>query len=187
MSETTAPVYLGIIVSRLERSLAWYREHFGVQGEELTDGWAKLTFADTTEIELVEGDRSRPGLSFPSYGTDGGPPVMPGYGCAEPDDVAEGLVVARRLPDWIVVVAPDGLRVVLTSREGDARTGLVGFRYSSPEPDVQRSFLERIGSTDAVEGSDTVAVVPVIAAGRDAVLEDPDGTTLVLVDDPAGV
>lgn len=186
MSDRAAPVYLGIIVSALDRSLAWYCEQFDVEFRDRVQGSAMLRFPDDSEIELIEGDRSHPGLSFPSYGNDGGPPLLPGYGCIEPDETAEGLTVVRRLPDWIVVVAPDGLRVVLTDRDSDAHTGLVGFRFGSPQPEDQRSFFERIGSSDTVGQAGTVSVLPVIAADRDATLEDPDGTTLVLVRDRPG-
>jgi catechol 2,3-dioxygenase-like lactoylglutathione lyase family enzyme len=183
----TVAAYAGIIVTDLARSLAWYREQLPeALSDGVADGWVKLTFADDSEIELVEGDPTRPGLSFPSYGRDDGPPVLPGYACPDPDELAEGLTVARRLPDWIVVVTPDGLRLVLAGRDGDTKQGLVAFRYTSPDPAPQQQFLERIGSADEVVDGAGVTVVPVLAVGREATLTDPDGNTLVLVREYAG-
>lgn len=183
---TPEACYAGIIVSDLERSVGWYREQLsGAAVDGPADGWAKLRFGDGSEIELVEGDPARPGLSFPSYGSDAGPPVLPGYGCAEPDAVADGLPIARQLPGWIVVISPDGLRLVLSGSDSDERQGVVAFRYTSPDPQALESFLARLG-VDAVIDEGPLGVVPVLVGGREATLTDPDGTTLVVVRGPAG-
>lgn len=175
------PVYAGIVVSDVAVSAAWYREALDCTVEEHGDGWSCLVFPDNTTIELFAGDPARAGNTFPSYGGAHGPPVMPGYTVDDPEEVIKGLLVTRSLPDWYVVVAPDGLRVVVTQRETDAAPGLVGFRFASPAPAQQRGFLDRLGVADDVGQGSEPAVVPVIRGDRAARLLDPDGTPIEVV------
>jgi catechol 2,3-dioxygenase-like lactoylglutathione lyase family enzyme len=92
------PAYAGIIVSRIERSVAWYADVLGVEPGAPQDGWVTLPLGDGSTLELVAGDLGRPGLSFPSYGREQGPPVMAGYSVEDPDAAADGLeVVVVRL------------------------------------------------------------------------------------------
>jgi catechol 2,3-dioxygenase-like lactoylglutathione lyase family enzyme len=173
--------YAGIIVSQLERSAAWYAEVLEVEPQRAQDGWVKLPLGDGSEIELVAGDLRHPGYTFPSYGKEHGPPVMAGYSVEDADEAAAGLDVVRRLPGWVVVIAPDRLRLVLCEQDSRADSGLVGFRYTSTAAAEQQAFLTSIDVVDVVTEGEAVRVVPVIAAGRDATLVDPDGTVLECV------
>lgn len=171
---SAVPVWAGVIVADLGTSTAWYATELGCVPDEVGDGWQALRFRDGSVIELYAGDRGRPSLIFPSYGAEREPPVMTGFAVEEPASVAADLRVARSLPGWIVVVAPDGLRVVLTDRDGDGASGLVGFRYTSPKPAPQRQFFDRLGvMADVAEGDR--GAVPVVAGSRDARVFDPDG------------
>lgn len=181
MTGTVVPVYAGIVVSDVAASAAWYEEVLACRLDEHGDGWSCLTFPDLSTIELFAGDPARAGETFPSYAGADGPPVMPGYAVDDPEEVIDGLRVTRSLPDWYVVVAPDGLRVVVTLRETEAAPGLAGFRFISPAPEPQRHFLADLGVTDHVAAGFAPAVVPVIAADRSARLTDPDGTPIELV------
>lgn len=174
-------VWAGVICTDLEVSVPWYVDTFGGQLAERGGRWAVVRFADGSAFELYAGRRDMPGLTFPSYGRDAGPPVMPGYSLEEPEVAAETLEVARSLPDWIVVVGPLGLRVVLTSRDSTPDEGLVGFRYASPEPAALQEFLRSVGSDDAVASGQALEVVPVVRAGRSEQVTDPDGTVIDLV------
>jgi catechol 2,3-dioxygenase-like lactoylglutathione lyase family enzyme len=178
---SAAPCYVGLIVRDLARAEAWYTEHLGARVADRDAGWTALELDGGSRIELTAGDPLRPGLSFPSYGAETGPSVMPGFNVDDPDEVAVGLTVARRLPEWIVVVAPDRVRVVLTCNDCDGSRGLVGFRWRTPDPAAQESFLRRIGADGDVEHSDVRGVVPVFAVGRDEAVTDPDGHALQLV------
>lgn len=177
----TAAVWAGIIVADLALSAAWYTDVLGTAMSDAGDGWVAFALDGGGVIELYGGDRDRPGLIFPSYGADRGPPVMPGFCVADPVEAADGLEVMRTLPDWVVVAAPDGLRLVLTDRDCEPRRGLVGFQFASPEPAALRGFLARVGLPADVDHGRRHAVVPVIAADRDEDLADPDGTPVRLV------
>jgi catechol 2,3-dioxygenase-like lactoylglutathione lyase family enzyme len=175
--------WAGIIVRDLEASVTWYVETTGGTVEEHTDRWAVLRFEDGSSIELQAGDPAAPGLTFPSYGHDSGPPVMPGFAVEDAEEVADGLEVARALPGWIVVVAPDGLRIVLAERECGPGRGLVGFAFESGQPEALRAFLEGLGVDAAVDGEQAVGVVPVVAVpgAAHAQVTDPEGNRLRLV------
>lgn len=177
-----APVYAGIVVSDVAVSAAWYTRVLSCAVEDEGEGWSCLRFPDGSAIELFGGDPRRAGETFPSYGGAPGPPVLPGYAVDEPDDAVVGLHIARSLPDWHVVVAPDGLRVVVTLREGGGGDlGLRGFRLSTPAVAEQRAFLGRLGAEDSVDWGPVPAVVPRIAADRSASVTDPDGTPIELL------
>lgn len=177
---TAIPVYAGVVVSNLEQALVWYERVLDCHLAERGIGWVMLRFDNGSVIELFEGDPAQPERTFPSYGSHRGPSVMPGYAIEDPEFTAANLPVARQLPDWVVVVAPDGLRIVLSSREGDGHAGIIGFRFSSPDPDVQQAFLDQIEIKDPVlEG--TVGAVPLVAAERDGEVADPDGNRFLLV------
>lgn len=175
---TPIAVYAGVIVSDLARSVPWYVRTLGGRVSEEGSDWACLRLADDSAIELVLGDAEHPGLSFHSYGGDPGPPVLPGYAVADPRGAAAGLRVVHHLPEWIVVVAPDGVRLVLTDREGAGDAGLIGFRFASPRPDEQAAFLGRLGIDAEVVAAERPAVVPVLAGRVATILRDPDGTPL---------
>lgn len=181
MSGLVWPVYAGIVVSDVAASAQWYARELTCPVTERGNGWCCLTFPDHSTIELFAGDPARPGETFPSYGGAPGPPVMPGYAVDEPDDVVANLRVARSLPDWHVVVAPDGLRVVVTRRDTDHAVGLVGFHLLSPAVAEQRAFLDALGATDALDWGPAPAVVPRVAAARTGRILDPDGTAIELV------
>ena len=181
MTRPPVPVYAGIVVSDVTASVAWYEQSLACSIREQGPGWTCLAFPDNTIIELFAGDPTRAGETFPSYGGEQAPPVMPGYALEDPDLVLDGLQVARSLPDWHVVVAPDGLRVVLTVRDTDDLRGLAGFRFASPASDAQQRFLDRLGLPGHVAFGQVPTVVPVVGADRDASLVDPDGTPLELV------
>lgn len=179
MTIRVAPVYAGIVVSDVAASAAWYREALDCTVEDQGDDWTCLVFRDHSTIELFAGDPARAGDTFPSYGGAHGPPVMPGYTVDDPEEAIKGLRVTRSLPNWYVVVAPDGLRVVVTLRDTDAAAGgIVGFRFASPAPAEQRGFLEQLGVADPVAPGSQPAVVPVIGGDRAARLIDPDGTPI---------
>ncbi|HUH07673.1 MAG TPA: VOC family protein [Egibacteraceae bacterium] len=180
---TPIPAYAGIVVSDLDASAAWYSETLGCRLSDEGARWTSLAFADGSIIELFEGDRRRPGSTFPSYGADPGPAVLPGYAVEDPGEAAAGLTVARRLPDWLVVIAPDGLRVVLAARESDGASGLVGFDYCSEDPAALESFLTDLGVPASVDKGQAEVVIRV-RGPEGAQLGDPDGTRVVVVASP---
>lgn len=175
--------WAGVIVSDVEASAAWYAQALGARVPDRDERWAKLTFPNGTTIELFTGDRSDPGASFPSYGADPGPPVMPGYAIEDPEALVEahGLEVARFLPGWLVVVAPDRLRMVLLSADPRRGQGLVGFRFSTISRADQERFLDQVdvAGPEMVDGE--VGVTPVFRGRRSVELQDPDGTRIVVV------
>lgn len=179
----SAPVaaYVGIVVSDVATSAQWCEAALRCTPEQRGEGWACLLFSDGTSIELFEGDPTRPGATFPSYAGHDGPAVMPGYSVDEPETAVEGLTVARSLPDWHVIVAPDGLRVVVTHRNIEGMHGLSGFRYSSPAAQELRAFFERLGVSDPVTRGTRTSVVPVVVAESAERLIDPDGNPFDLV------
>lgn len=181
---TAAAAWAGIIVADLALSAAWYADVLGVAVADAGAGWVAFRLEGGGMIELYGGDRDRPGLVFPSYGADDGPPVMPGFCVEDPAEAADGLPVMRALPDWVVVAAPDGLRLVLTDRDCEPCRGLVGFAFASPDPGALRGFLARVGLQAEVEPARRHAVVPVIVADREEILQDPDGTAVRLVCSP---
>jgi catechol 2,3-dioxygenase-like lactoylglutathione lyase family enzyme len=180
---TARAAWAGVIVSDLPESIGWYAAQLGMTVLEQEPAWAKLGFPNRTTLELYRGDPTRPGGVFPSYGTDDGPPVLPGYAVDSPEELAEteALRVARALPGWVVVAAPDRLRLVLLEAEVGKGRGLVGFRFTSTASKAQRHFLDRltIFGPEVVDGE--VAVVPVVLGQRTAVLTDPDGTAIAVV------
>lgn len=180
------PVYAGIVVSDIAVSAAWYEQVLGCPVSEGGQDWVCLRFPDHSSIELFAGDPRHAGAVFPSYGGAHAAAVMPGYAVADPEEAVEGLPVARRLPDWYVVVAPDGLRVVLTTRDSDAPSRFVGFRFTSPIVDAQQRFLAALGVVDEVAAGDDLGAVPLIGADRTEMLSDPDGTFLQLMAVPPG-
>lgn len=180
---TAVAVWAGIVVSDVETSAEWYAETVGGEIAERADGWVKLTLRNGTSMELFAGDRARLGRVFPSYGADPGPPVMPGYAVEDPAALVElrRLVVARSLPDWIVVSGPDLLRVVLTAGTPGRGRGLLGFRYTTDGvADEQRAFLDSLGVADSLQPGEAVGVVPIFRGRRDAQITDPDGTAIEL-------
>lgn len=181
MTPAVVPVYAGIVVSDVGTSTRWYEQQLPCYLEEEGRGWSCLVFPDRSTIELFAGDPRRAGDTFPSYAGDEGPPVLPGYAVEDPEVVVAGLQVTRTLPDWHVVVAPDGVRIVVTLRDTEARAGLAGFRFTSPVAAEQRSFLALLGIQDDVVGGEPAAVVPLVAADRPGRLVDPDGTRIDLV------
>jgi catechol 2,3-dioxygenase-like lactoylglutathione lyase family enzyme len=176
-------VWAGVIVRDLDASVAWYAETTGAAVEERADRWAALRFEHGSAIELQAGDPSAPGRTFPSYGSDAGPPVMPGFAVEDADEAALGLEVARALPGWVVVVAPGGLRVVLAERECAPGHGLVGFAFGSEQPEALRGFFEGLGIDAVVDRAPALAVAPVVAVPgvADGEVVDPDGNRLRLV------
>lgn len=180
---STSAAWAGIIVADLDASLPWYTRELGAVLAEQDRRWAKLAFPNGSAIELFEGDCASPGTTFLSYGDDPGPPVMPGYAVDDPAELAasQGLRVARALPGWVVVAAPDRLRLALVAADVGAGRGLVGFRFTTTEQEQQRRFLDRIAVVGPEIADGAVAVVPVIAARRAADLVDPDGTAIALV------
>lgn len=178
---TATSVWAGVIVSSLDDALPWYREVTGVGVAESGEGWAVLRFPDGSGFELCEGDPSTPGLVFPSYGADGGPPVMPGFAVEDVEAVLPGLTVARTLPGWVVVVAPGGLRVVLTEQDAKAGEGLVGFEITCPQREELVAFCEHVGATVVINEPGALRVVPVVRGRRDADVTDPDGNLVRLV------
>jgi catechol 2,3-dioxygenase-like lactoylglutathione lyase family enzyme len=175
------PAYVGIVVSDLERSANWYAAALGCMVKEQGSSWISLGFPNWTVIELFDGDPSCPSLTHPSYGLDSATPIIPGYAVDEPTLASAGLRIARQFPDWVVVVTPDALRLVLHRREVRSGRGLVAFRYTSPEPAAQRAFLAALGSTDLVEDHPIHGVVPVVLADRCELVKDPDGNVLEVV------
>ena len=178
---TALPVWAGVIVTDLAVAVRWYAETTRAQVVESTERWASLAFRDGSGFELHLGDPERPGLTFPSYGSNPGPCVMPGFSVDDVEAAAEGLVVARSLPGWIVVAAPGDLRVVLADRDSEAGEGLIGFAFATPGPAELRSFLEHIGADGEVERSGRTRVVPVVVGSDDAELADPEGNPLRVV------
>ncbi|MGH8902117.1 MAG: hypothetical protein ACRDYA_10650 [Egibacteraceae bacterium] len=175
------PAYLGIVVADLDQSTQWYVVTLGCLVDERGSGWVCLGFPNRTVIELFTGDPSCPGLTHPSFGRDSATPVIPGYAVEEPMVASNGLRIVRRFPDWVVVVAPDGMRMVLHRREVCSGRGLVGFRFASPNSAAQRALLSALGSADLVEDHPTHGVVPVVLADSCGVVKDPDGNLLELV------
>lgn len=181
MTGVAVPVYAGIVVSDVVDSASWYERTLPCEVVESGRGWVSLAFPDRTTIELFQGDPRRPGETFPSYVGEQGPAVMPGYAVDEPELVVADLTIARSLPDWHVVVAPDGLRVVVTTREVGEGPGLVGFGFRSPLESAQRAFLAGLGVVDVVESGGCATVVPRVAGDRSGRLTDPDGTPIEFV------
>jgi catechol 2,3-dioxygenase-like lactoylglutathione lyase family enzyme len=181
---TGIAAWAGIIVSDLDRSLRWYCDLLGCEDSERDARWAKIDLPNGTCVELFAGDRRAVGAVFPSYGSDEGPPVLPGYAVEEPEELVtqHELEVVRSLPGWVVVAAPDRLRVVLTTADVGTGRGLLGFRLTSVDVPAQRSFLAVIDPAADVEEGPEVHVTPIVRAGRarDGSVEDPDGTVLLL-------
>jgi catechol 2,3-dioxygenase-like lactoylglutathione lyase family enzyme len=175
--------WAGIIVTDLDRSAAWYARELRAVVADRDERWVKLDFPNGSVIELFRGDRSDPGGTFPSYGMDAGPPVMPGYAVEDAAELvdAHALEVSRSLPGWVVVAAPDRLRVVLMGTEPGGGGGLAGFRFTSTAGADQRRFLEALSVEGAELADGEIAVVPVVRCGRSGEVADPDGTPLVLV------
>jgi catechol 2,3-dioxygenase-like lactoylglutathione lyase family enzyme len=175
--------WAGVVVRDLDESLAWWASEVGGQIAEREPSWAKLRFTNGTTVELFAGDPADPGAVFPSYGPDPGPPILPGYALDDPEGAAEagGLEVVRSLPGWVVVVAPDRLRIVLLTADVRRGPGLVGFRLTSTSAGDQRAFLDELGiaGPEVVDGE--VAVVPIVRGRRAGSREDPDGRTVELV------
>lgn len=174
------PAWAGIIVRDLEASLAWYRDTLGCGLGDQGARWAVVTFPDGSAIELTVGDPARPGTAFPSYRDDDGPPVMPGFCVDEPAELARSFTVARWLPEWVVVVGPERLRVVLTCHRSDGARGLVGFRVRTPVVDDHRGWFDQLGAIVRVEAGPRLEVAPIVYGGADAELADPDGTAVVV-------
>jgi catechol 2,3-dioxygenase-like lactoylglutathione lyase family enzyme len=179
---TPSACFAGVIVRDLATSIAWYTKTLACRLVESGSEWAVLELDGGSRLELTAGDPDRPGLVFPSYGNEPGPGIMPGFNVDEPDEVAAQLTVARQLPDWVVVIAPDRVRVVLTRRDCDPNRGLVGFRWLSPAPQRQQTFLDEVGIADTVFEADRPAVVPLIRGSRPAEVTDPDGHVIAIVD-----
>jgi hypothetical protein len=179
---TALAVYVAVIVTDLRAGASWYEAILRRPVTDQDGRWACIRLPNGSSVELVEGDPTRPGSAFPSYGNDTGPAVLPGFGVEDPEAATIGLRVARRLPEWVVVVAPDGVRLVVTSDEGvgTGGSGLVGFRFTTPMPEAQHAFLTGLGVPAAVEAG-AVGVVPVFASGRDALLTDPGGNPVQLI------
>lgn len=177
-SPVAVPVWAGIVVRDLERSARWYAEALGVAVADRGESFAVVRFRDGSVVELVTGDPARPGTAFPSYRDDPGPPVVPGFRVLEPAETARRLVVARWLPDWIVVVGPHGLRSVLCRGDGEGATGLVDFEVAGPDAESLTTWFAEFGAPVVVAAAERVRVVPVIAGLTDDVLTDPDGTML---------
>lgn len=172
------PVWAGIVVSDLDRSVRWYSDALSIAIVDRGATFAVVRFRDGSAFELVVGDPTRPGSAFPSYGTDPGPAVMPGFRVLEPAETARQLVVARWLPDWIVVVGPLGLRSVLCRGDGEASMGLVDFDIAGPDADALSEWYAGFGASMTVAHAERLHVVPVVAGLTDDELCDPDGTTL---------
>lgn len=179
-SLSVTPVWAGIVVRDLERSTRWYAETLGLAVAERGPGFALVRFADGSALELVAGEPERPGSAFPSYHDEPGPPVVPGFRVADPAETGRGMIVARWLPEWVVVVGPDGLRSVLCRGLGEACTGLVGFDVAGPDPESLTTWFGGFGARVRAGGAPCLRVVPVVAAPVDAELVDPDGTALRL-------
>jgi catechol 2,3-dioxygenase-like lactoylglutathione lyase family enzyme len=179
---TASAAWAGIVVTDLERSVAWYCDLLRCKAAEHDERWAKLDLPNGSCIELFAGNRKAVGEVFPSYGPDPGPPVLPGYAVEDPAELIEqhALEVVRSLPGWVVVAAPDRLRVVLTTADLGEGRGLVGFRLTSIDAAAQRSFLEIFDSAADVVDGPAAHVVPVVRAGREGEVEDPDGTSVLL-------
>jgi len=174
------PVWAGVVVSDLDRSVTWYTATLGCRVRERSRRLAVLGFSDGSTIELVLGDPTRPDSAFPSYHEDPGPPVMPGFAVDDPDELGRAFALASWLPQWVVAVGPQGLRVVLCDRSGSGR-GLCGFQVASPVPDAHREWFASFGATiDAVE-ADELSVAPIVLGTADARHRDPDGTPVVVV------
>jgi catechol 2,3-dioxygenase-like lactoylglutathione lyase family enzyme len=174
-------VYAAVVVSDVAVSSRWYASTLSCTPEEHGEGWSCMLLPDHSAIELFAGDPAHPGRTFPSYAGREGPAVMPGYSVEDPEATVGGLAVARSLPDWHVVVAPDGLRIVVTHRDTDIVLGLVGFRYESPAVRAQRAFLDRLGVDDPVTSGPRPSVVPVVVGDSAQRLADPDGNVIELV------
>lgn len=179
----SAASYAAVVVSDLAVSVPWYVQALGCEEVERGAGWVCLAFDDGSRIELFAGDPRRPGTALPSYGRDTGPPVLPGLGVTEPAEAARDLRVVRRLPGWYVVVAPGGVRIVLTDLEGVAGRGLVGFRWRVPDAEALTRFLRTLGCDDPVEVGEP-AVIPRVAGWHVGTLADPDGTLVECTDRP---
>jgi catechol 2,3-dioxygenase-like lactoylglutathione lyase family enzyme len=177
---TATAAWAGVIVGDLDASSRWYSDVLPVESTESGQGWIAFNLVGGSCVELHAGDRERPGLVFPSYGTQAGPPVMPGFAVDDVGEAAGGFEVLRVFPDWVVVAAPDGLRVVLTDRECDPGRGLVGFAFASPDPDSLAAFLASLGYGCEVVTGERHEVVLRVASDRECELVDPDGTVVRL-------
>jgi catechol 2,3-dioxygenase-like lactoylglutathione lyase family enzyme len=181
---TGVAAWVGIIVSDLDRSVRWYCDLLGCEDSERDARWAKIELPNGTCVELFAGDRGAVGAVFPSYGADDGPPVLPGYAVEDPEELVarHELEVVRSLPGWVVVAAPDRLRVVLTTAEVGTGRGLLGFRLTSVDVPAQRSFLAHIDAAVDVEDGPEARVTPIVRAGRarNGSAQDPDGTVVLL-------
>lgn len=175
------PSWIGLVVSDLERSTEWYTRTLRCDVDDHGPGWVCLSFPNQTIIELTAGDPTRPGLLNASYSMDSASPLIPGYSVEDPLLTAAGLQIVRRFPDWIVVVASDGLRVVLHRHHTDCGRGIIGFRYATPHTTAQRAFLSTLGSDDPVVDGSRPAVIPIILCDRCDTGKDPDGNQLQLV------
>lgn len=174
------PVWAGIVVRDLEQATRWYADTLGLTVAERGAQFALMRFTDGSVLELATGEPDRPGTAFPSYGGDPGPSVVPGFRVADPADTGRDMVVARWLPEWVVVVGPGGLRSVLCRGRGEARTGLVGFDVAGPDPAGLTAWFDGFGARVAVGPAPCLRVVPVVAGLGDNELVDPDGTVLRL-------
>jgi catechol 2,3-dioxygenase-like lactoylglutathione lyase family enzyme len=175
------PAYLGVVVRDLARSTEWYARVLGCVVEDAEAGWACLAWPNGTVLELFAGDPGRPGLAHPGYGVSSRSPMLPGYGVEDPLLAARSLPIAQRFPDWIVVVTPDELHVVLQRVELRSGDGLVGFRYASPAPGPQGRVLSALGAEAVVVEGPAHAVVPVVRCGRGESVTDPDGNAVDIV------
>lgn len=172
------PVWAGIVVRDLERSARWYSEVLGLDVAERGPGFALACCSDGSAFELVVGDPERPGTAFPSYHDDPGPAVVPGFRVIDPAEAGRHMVVARWLPEWVVVVGPGGLRAVLCCGDGDATTGLVGFDVAGPDPEGLTAWFGGFGARVIADFAPCLQVIPVLAGAAEAELADPDGTAL---------
>jgi catechol 2,3-dioxygenase-like lactoylglutathione lyase family enzyme len=178
---TARAAWAGIVVSDVAASSLWYARHLGAALVEQDARWAKLRFRNRSTIELFLGDLRDPAASFPSYGYDSGPAVMPGFAVDDPAEVAHRLAleVVRILPGWVVVACPDRLRLVLIRTDVRATgPGLVGFRFASPGAAEQSAFLGALGIEVGDLGEGAPAVVPIVRGLEPAELTDPDGTRI---------
>lgn len=175
------PVWAGVVASDLDRSARWYAETLGASVADRGAAYAVVRFRDGSRIELFAGDPARPGGAFPSYHDEPGPPVLPGFHVADPVEVSRPMVVARWLPEWVVVVGPGGLRAVLCTAEGDGARGLVGFDVAGPDPAALTAWFGGFGAAVAARAAERLRVVPVVAGHADVELADPDGTPVRVV------
>jgi catechol 2,3-dioxygenase-like lactoylglutathione lyase family enzyme len=175
------PAYLGVVVRDLARSSEWYVTALGCVVEDAESQWACLVWPNGTMLELFAGDPGRPGLAHPGYGVGSRSPMLPGYAVEDPLVAARSLPIAQRFPDWVVVVTPDELHLVLQRVELRPGEGLVGFRYASPAPAPQRRVFSALGAVAVVADGPAHTVVPIVRGGRATSLTDPDGNAVDVV------